>query len=132
MPVLIKELVDEDPQLEIARITTQKKEFMDAINQGPFDIALIDISVEGREGGLELLKQLKEKGIDLPVMVLSAHEELLYADKCLNAGAKGYMSKDCICAQLITGLKEILAGDFFISGDKAESILKKYKESKSF
>jgi DNA-binding NarL/FixJ family response regulator len=124
---LMKELVDEEPDLEISKITVKKEEFLEAVTQHSFDIALIDISVGGREGGIEILKFLKEKSIDLPAIVLSAHEELLYALPCLKSGARGYISKDCICDQLILGLKAVLAGNLFISGDKAKSILEQYK-----
>ncbi len=124
---LMKELVDEDPELEVSKITTAKDEFLAAVAQASFDIALVDISVGGREGGIEILKSLKTKELKLPVIMLSAHDELLYALPCLKAGARGYISKDCICAQLVSGLKEVLAGNLFVSGDKGKNILEQYK-----
>jgi DNA-binding NarL/FixJ family response regulator len=127
---LMKELVDEDPALEISKITTTKEEFLNAITQEIFDIALIDISVGGREGGIEILRYIKNKNMSMPVIVLSAHDERLYALECLKAGAKGYISKECICAQVITGLKEVLDGNLFVSGDRGKSIVEQYKKLK--
>jgi two-component system, NarL family, invasion response regulator UvrY len=125
---LLKELIDEEPDLEVAQVATKKEEFLNHVTQTPFDIALVDISVGEREGGLELLKILKAKGIQLPAITLSAHDEMDYAVKCLNAGAKGYVNKNSICADLIRGVKEVLAGRMFISGEKGEYILRQFKK----
>jgi two-component system invasion response regulator UvrY len=126
MSALIKELLSDETDLEIVQITTNKKEFFDAVAENSFDIALVDISVGEREGGIEILKSLKEKDIHLPAIVLSAHEELMYALKCLKTGARGYISKDCICSDLVIGLKEVLAGNLFVSGQRGKSILEEY------
>jgi len=125
---LLKELIDEDPELQVAQVATRKSEFVDFVAQNIYDIALIDISVGEREGGLEMLQHLKDKGIELPAITLSAHDEMDYAAKCLKAGAKGYVNKNSICADLIRGIKEVLAGNLFISGDKGEYLLRQYKK----
>jgi len=125
----MKDIVEEDHELEIAKITQAKDDFLDSIGQNPFDAAFIDISVGGREGGIELLHVMKDKAIDLPCIVLSAHDELHYAPKCLQAGAKGYINKKYICTHVVTCIKEVLAGRLFVSGDKGEYILRQYKNS---
>jgi two-component system invasion response regulator UvrY len=128
IPILIKEMVEEEQGLEIAQIATDKTEFLESVKQNSFDAALIDISVGGREGGMELLQILKNRNTTFPAIILSAHDERNYALKCLQAGAMGYISKNCICTDLIRGLKEIFAGNTFVSGEKGEYILKQYKE----
>jgi two-component system, NarL family, response regulator NreC len=128
IPVLMKEIIEEDQDLELAQIATGKDEFLNLVGQNSFDAALIDISLGGREGGIELLQMMKNKGIDLPLIMLSAHDELLYALKCLQAGAKGYINKKYICTDVIICLKEILVGHLYVSGDKGEYILKQYKK----
>jgi two-component system, NarL family, invasion response regulator UvrY len=127
IPHLIKELIEEDHEFEISQIAVSKEEFLTKITQGTFDIALIDISIGEREGGIELLKILKSKGINLPAIILSAHDEIHYALKCLTAGAKGYINKSCICVDLARGITEVLAGHLFVSGRDGEFILKEYK-----
>jgi len=126
IPILIREMIQEEQGLEIAAIATDKEEFLEAVKNNSFDAALIDISVGGREGGLELLEILKNQNINLPLIILSAHDERNYALKCLHAGARGYISKNYICTDLIRGLKEIFDGNAFVSGDKGESIVKQY------
>ena len=129
--ILMKEIVEEDEGLEIAQIATDKKEFFNLLDQDNFDAALIDISVGGREGGIELLQMVKKKGIDFPLIMLSAHDELHYALKCLQVGASGYINKKYICTDVIKGLKKVLDGHLFVSGDKGEQILKRYMELKA-
>jgi two-component system, NarL family, invasion response regulator UvrY len=128
IPVLIKEMIEEEQELEISQITADKGEFLDSVKQNSFDAALIDISVGGREGGIELLQILKNKNINLPSIILSAHDERNYALKCLHAGAMGYISKNCICTDLIRGLKAVFRGNTFVSGERGDYILKQYKE----
>ena len=55
------------------------------------DIAIVDITLRG-SSGLELIKDLKAHGLTVPVLVLSMHDEMLYAERVLRAGAKGYIS----------------------------------------
>lgn len=125
---LIQEFLVEDPDVEIAQMTNSKEEFFAAIEKHPFDIALVDISIGESEGGLKIINALKEKSINLPAVVLSAHDESLYALKCLKAGAKGYISKECICDDLVSGLKQILQGSLFVSGAEGKKILKQYEQ----
>jgi two-component system invasion response regulator UvrY len=126
--ILIKELIEEDPELEISQIETDKSKFLEAVRRNHFDAAVIDISVGEREGGIELLQILRNENIFLPAIILSAHDEHSYALKCLQAGARGYVSKQYICTDLIRGFKEIFSGKPFVSGDRGARILKQYKE----
>jgi len=128
IPVLMKEIIEEDQGLEIAQIAHRKEEFLDLLSQNSFDAALLDISLGGREGGLELLKIIRDKGIDLPLIILSAHDELYYALKCLRAGARGYINKRYICTDVVRCLNEIFDGHLYVSGDKGEHILNEYKK----
>ena len=62
------------------------------ISQTRSSIAILDITLKG-SSGLELLKDLRAHGVEVPVLVLSMHEESNYAERALRAGAKGYMTK---------------------------------------
>jgi DNA-binding NarL/FixJ family response regulator len=126
---LMKELIDDEPEFEISKITTQKDEFLSALEEASFDIGLIDISVGWREGGLEILKILQEKKKNLPCIVLSAHEEIDYAPKCLQLGAKGYFNKNYICTDLVRALREVSNGNLFVSGNNAKFILDKFLQT---
>ncbi len=131
IPALMKEIIEESKEMEIAAVAGQKDEFMGLVSTGRFDAALIDISVDGqREGGLNILQTLKDKEMGIPAIILSAHNETDYALKCLQYGAKGYVCKNYICTDLVRALKEVLHGNFFISGSKGPYILNKFKAAK--
>ncbi len=127
---LMKEVIEEDQELEISDIVTKKEEFLRLAQQKRFDLALIDISVGGREAGMDLIKTLQEKGIKIPAIMLSAHDEIDYALKCLLIGARGYVNKNYICSDLIKGLKTVLGGDLFVSGDRGSYILNEFSRLK--
>ena len=124
---LLKRVVEEEHELEISGMTTDKDEFLNLVENNSFDMALIDISVGGRKGGFDILAKLKDKGINLPSIVLSAHDELDYALPCLKAGAKGYVNKLYICTDLIPALKEVFYGNLFVSGDRGKHIIDQYR-----
>jgi two-component system invasion response regulator UvrY len=128
LPSLIQDLLAEEPEFEITEMATEKDRFLELVRKNSFDAALVDISIEQQEGGLDLLRTLKESGFKFPVIILSAHDETRYAFKCLTLGAAGYINKIYICTDLIPGLKKILNGELFVSGHDGETILKKYEE----
>jgi len=130
IPTLIKELLEgEHSGLEISEMTTDTDKFFDLLSKNSFDAALIDISIRGREGGIDLLRTLKNQGFKMPVIMLSAHDEIIYAAKCLGLGAVGYINKARIPDDLIRGLKKVLNGELFVSGHEGVRIVKKYTES---
>jgi two-component system invasion response regulator UvrY len=124
---LIKELIEDENEIEVAAVTSSKAEFLDLVSTKEFDAALIDISVEDREGGFEILRILKERKINLPSIILSAHDEVHFALRSLQCGAKGYVNKGRICMDLVAALKEILSGRLFVSGEKGTYILNRYE-----
>jgi DNA-binding NarL/FixJ family response regulator len=85
-------------------------------------IAIVDISLRG-SSGLELIKELSAQGIDLPVLVLSMHDEKLYAERVLRAGARGYISKNEASSVIIAALRAVLAGEIFLSKDMTAKII---------
>ncbi len=126
---LLKEVLEEDSDIEVSSITNKKEEFMELARNDKFDAAVIDIRIGGQNGGMDLLRFLKENGILLPCIMLSAHSEIDFALPCLHAGAQGYVNKAHICNDLVRGLKEIFEGNLFISGHSGDILLKKYQFS---
>jgi DNA-binding NarL/FixJ family response regulator len=126
---LIKEMIAGDQEIEISEIVTHKKEFLDLVFHHPFDAALIDISVEGREGGLDILNILRLQKTQLPSIILSAYDEIDYALKCLQLGAKGYLNKRYICMNLKTAFQEVFDGNLFVSGDYGKYIVNQYRSN---
>lgn len=77
-------------------------------------IAIVDITLKG-SNGLELLKELRAAGIEVPVLVLSMHDESLYAERALHAGARGYLTKHEASQDVMAAIRQILKGDIYLN-----------------
>lgn len=78
------------------------------------DVAIIDISLSN-ESGLELIKHLVKQFPQLAVVVLSMHDEALYAERALRAGARGYVMKHETSKSVLASIRRVLAGDIYVS-----------------
>jgi DNA-binding NarL/FixJ family response regulator len=89
-------------------------EALRAIRRTKPDLVLLDISLKGSDG-IELLKELRAGGDDTHVLVLSMHDETLYADRSLRAGARGYIMKHEAPQVLLTAIRLVLKGEIYVS-----------------
>jgi len=94
------------------------------------DLVLTDISLTGRNG-LELIKDILILQPELPVLVLSMHDEVLYAGRALEAGARGYLMKRAGGDRVVEAIREILAGRIAVSADTATRLLEEYSGRRS-
>jgi len=104
----------EDAQTAISSIATQKP-----------DIAIVDISLKGMSG-LELIKHLRARDESLPLLVLSMHDESLYAERVLRAGAMGYIMKQEAPERIVAAIRRVLAGDIYLSPAMSSRILQRF------
>jgi DNA-binding NarL/FixJ family response regulator len=88
------------------------------------DIALVDISLK-ESHGIELIKDIKSRWPDLPVLVLTMHDESFYAERVLRAGARGYVTKAEVSSKVIEGIRKVLDGDVYVSDAMASKVLSK-------
>ena len=89
------------------------------------DILIVDISLNGPDG-LELLKNIRITMPHLPVLILSMHDESIYAERALRAGANGYIMKQEATEKVLVALRRILSGEIYVSGRIANSMLQHY------
>ena len=86
------------------------------------DIAIVDLTLRG-SNGLELIKDCRARGLDLKILVLSMHDEDLYAERVLRAGARGYISKTEPSAEVIKAIRRVLKGEAYVSGRVTSRLL---------
>lgn len=86
------------------------------------DLMIVDISLPGRDG-IDLLKELKTRFPRLPVLIFSMHDETLYAERALHAGARGYVMKSEPPEQLIHAIRRVLAGEIALSPEMISRLL---------
>jgi DNA-binding NarL/FixJ family response regulator len=118
----LAELINREPDLEVCGEADNIRDGFDLITRSGAEVAILDITLQG-SSGLELLKNIKAAGVELPVLVLSMHDESLYAERVLRAGAKGYITKSEASAKIMTALRQVLAGEIYLSAKMATKLL---------
>jgi DNA-binding NarL/FixJ family response regulator len=88
------------------------------------ELVILDISLK-QSSGLELIKHLKELWPNLPVLVLSMHDEMLYAERSLRAGALGYITKEEATVNILSAVRRLLGGQVYLSERMAGRMMKK-------
>jgi DNA-binding NarL/FixJ family response regulator len=88
------------------------------------DIAIVDVSLQGANG-IDLLKRMKSEKPRLPVLMVSMHDETLYPLRALRAGAGGYVTKRAATAEVVTAVRQVLAGKIYLGAELAERLILK-------
>ncbi len=102
---------------------------MRLIQESKPDIAIVDITLRG-SSGLELIKDLKAQQIDLAVLVLSMHEEDLYAERALRAGAKGYITKNEASTEVVKAIHSVMNGEIYASKRLTSKLLDRMSQKR--
>ncbi|MGA9356423.1 MAG: response regulator transcription factor [Terriglobales bacterium] len=89
------------------------------------DVLILDISLNGPDG-LDLLKTIRTTHPALPVLILSMHDESIYAERALRAGANGYIMKQEATEKVLVAVRRILSGEIYVSDRIANKMLKHY------
>jgi len=126
----LSQMLNKDLHMNVCGEADNNGDAMRIIEQCKPDIAIVDITLAG-SSGLELIKDLKSQGIDVPVLVLSMHDELLYAERALRAGAKGYISKNQASAQVKLAIQTVLGGDVYLSPQMTNRLLRRISKGAS-
>jgi DNA-binding NarL/FixJ family response regulator len=119
---LIK-LIEQEDGLEVCGEAGSVGEALDEIQRKGPDVVLVDISLED-SNGLELIKTIDDLGLQIPMLVLSMHDESLYAEHALKAGASGYVMKQAASNTLIQAIEKVLDGEIYVSKTMSSQMLK--------
>jgi DNA-binding NarL/FixJ family response regulator len=107
-------LINGQDDLVVCGEAKNSAQAIDGIIKTQPDVALIDISLEN-ESGLELVKQLARQFPQVALIVLSMHDEGLYAERALRAGARGYVMKHQTSTSVLASIRQVLAGEIYVS-----------------
>lgn len=110
----LTELIEQEPDLSVCGVAASVPEALQAIAAEQPDIALVDLSLQDTSG-IELIKDIKARQPQLPVLVLSMHDETLYAERALRAGARGYIMKEEATERVMTAIRKVLSGEIYLS-----------------
>jgi len=107
-------LINRQSDLVVCGEAKDSAEAIDGMTKERPDVAIIDISLTN-ESGLELIKQLVKQFPQVELIVLSMHDEALYAERALRAGARGYVMKHETSKNVLTSIRRVIGGDTYIS-----------------
>jgi DNA-binding NarL/FixJ family response regulator len=107
-------LINRQSDLVVCGEAKDSAEAIDGMTKERPDIAIIDISLTN-ESGLELIKQLVKQFPQVALIVLSMHDEALYAERALRAGARGYVMKHETSKNVLTSIRRVIGGDTYVS-----------------
>lgn len=117
----LKELINSEPDLEITMMADSAERALDMLKEQRPDVVVTDISLPGLSG-LELIKEVSKLHADLPILVLSMHDELVHGERALRAGAKGYLVKQEAPENVIEAIRTVLSGELYLS-DRMQSLI---------
>jgi len=103
----LMQLINHEPDLVVSAEAENATQALEALEKDTFGLAIIDISLDG-ESGLELTEQIKSQFSNLPVLILSMHDDLLYGHRALRVGAAGYLAKREASGKIVTEIRLIL------------------------
>ncbi len=118
----IQQLIDREPDMKVVKSVQDAEAAVRAIESDSPDLVIIDISLKGATNGIDLIKGLKKRYPGIMALVLSMHDENLYAERAIKAGAKGYIMKNDLTDNIVKAIRTILSGRLYLS-DKITSKL---------
>jgi DNA-binding NarL/FixJ family response regulator len=118
----LAQLIDRQPDLQVCGEAGNPAEAQKELGRCQPDLVITDMTMPGRSG-LEFIKDLLAIHPDLPILVISMHDEVIYAERALRAGARGYMMKEAGGDNLLTAIRQILRGDVYVSARMSARIL---------
>lgn len=124
----LTQLIQSEPGLQVVGEAEDAAGAMVVLDRLKPDLVLVDISLPGRSG-IDLLQDLRVVYPNLPVLVLSMHDESLYAERVLRAGARGYIMKDEGGGHLVAAVRKVLAGEVYVSPKMQSRILEQISGS---
>jgi DNA-binding NarL/FixJ family response regulator len=124
-------LINLEPDLEMCGEAGSAAQAVAGVEALKPDLVIVDISLAGGPGGLELIKDLAARNSRLKMLAFSTHDETLYAERALRAGATGYVMKQELTEDIMQAIRRVLAGEIYASGAMKDRMLRKMTERQS-
>jgi DNA-binding NarL/FixJ family response regulator len=118
-------LIDREPDLSVCGEAEGAHSAFHAITTLRPDLVVLDISLSGPDG-LDVLKEIRTKTTNLPVLILSMHDESIYAERAMRAGANGYIMKQEATEKVLVAIRRILQGEVYLSDRLTNTMLQQY------
>lgn len=126
-PVLregLTRLINDEPDLTVCGEADDVPAALRAVAKLKPDIAVVDLSLKGGDG-IDLTKSIRQMDPDVPVLILTMHDEAFYAERALRAGAQGFVSKQDAGEEVLAAIRQILNGELYVSAGLSTKVIKK-------
>ena len=117
----LRRIVEESGDMQVVAEADDGREAIELVKKTDPDVAVIDISMPGLDG-LEVINQLQSRHPELPILVLTMHEEGQYVVRAIQAGAMGYLTKQSAPEQLVNAIRKVKDGQRYLTDDAAEAL----------
>ena len=118
----LKELINLEEDLAVCGEAEDVTGALKAIDKLEPDLIIADITLE-KSDGIDLVKEVNRRSNQIPVLVLSMHDQFLYAERALHAGARGYIMKQEAMESVVTAIHQVLAGKIWLNENVKDQIL---------
>lgn len=118
-------VINQEEDMVLDSEASDSSEAMECFRRARPDLAIVDISLKGANG-LDLIKSLLAESPKLPILVLSMHDESLYVERVLRAGARGYLMKQEATEKIVNAIRKVLSGELYVSERMNDLLLNKF------
>jgi len=123
-------LIDHEDDLIVCGEAENAAQALDALARLTPDVVIVDITLKS-SNGIELTRIIRQQHPQLPVIVLSMHDESVYAERALRAGAQAYLMKEVVAEKVVTAIRKVLRGEVYLSDKITRNFLRKLSEKKT-
>jgi DNA-binding NarL/FixJ family response regulator len=113
--------LSEEMDLDVTEEAGTADEAMQLLEEAEVDLAIVDISLEGSISGIELIKHMQERWPEVKVLVVSRHDESLYAERAIRAGARGYVLQ--AGDDIVKAVRQVMNGRIYVSDEITDRLL---------
>jgi DNA-binding NarL/FixJ family response regulator len=121
------QLINQESDLRVCGEAENATQAFAVVQEKPFDLAVVDISLNGMNG-IQLAEKIKSVRPNLPILILTMHEEVVYAKRALRTGVEGYITKSEAAEKIVTAIRQVLCGREYISEAVVNNSLRKLRD----
>jgi DNA-binding NarL/FixJ family response regulator len=120
----LAQLIAQEKELEVCGEADDAATALEAVRNLAPDVAVLDLMLKG-SNGVELIREMKSRNPSVRILVISMHDEAIYAERALKAGAHGYIMKQKATDEVLSALRKVLAGEVYVSDEVIGTILRR-------
>jgi DNA-binding NarL/FixJ family response regulator len=118
------ELIEREADLEVCGEAEDRHEALDLVAALQPGLAIVDLTLKSSLG-IELIKDLQARFPEVKILVVSMQDEMIYADRCIHAGARGYITKQQASRHVMRAIRQVLAGGIYLSDAMVHQVLER-------